>query len=327
MKRLDHYWYSKNLVSGALLPLSWLFCLISQLRRLAYRRGFIGTDKLPVPVIVVGNISVGGTGKTPLVIWLAQHLLNQGYQPGIISRGYGGQATKWPQPVVADSDPSLVGDEPVMLAKRTGCTLWVGPDRPATARALLAASACDLLISDDGLQHYALQRDLEMVVIDGSRELGNGYCLPAGPLRERTSRLAEVDLVISNGPSSLTPLQMKLEPGQLINLADPTLRVGLDHFRQQTVHAMAGIGNPGRFFQTLRDAGLHLHEHPFPDHHRFSATDINPDDALPVIITEKDAVKCAPFSQQRHWYLEVSAVPGTGFIQQLDQRIREFEDG
>lgn len=327
MKRLDHYWDSVNPVSAALLPLSWLFRMVSWLRYRAYRVGLLATKKLPVPVIVVGNITVGGTGKTPLVIWLARHLRDLGHKPGIISRGYGGKATDWPQPVVPESNPALVGDEPVMLASRTGCPLWVGPDRPATAQALLAAADCDILISDDGLQHYALHRDLEILVIDGARGLGNGFSLPAGPLRERPSRLTQVDLVIANGPSDLTSNQMNLNPGQMINLASPSLQVGLDYFKDQSVHAMAGIGNPERFFNTLRAASLQAHVHPFPDHHCFSEAEITPDDALPVIMTEKDAVKCAPFAHRRHWYLEVSAQPDMGFIQQLDKRIREFRDG
>lgn len=337
MKRLDHYWYSYNPVSVALLPLSWLFSLVSRLRRYAYVVGLFPTKKLPVPVIVVGNISVGGTGKTPLVIWLARHLQDLGYKPGIISRGYGGKATEWPLPVVPQSDPTQVGDEPVMLASRTGCPLWVGPDRPAAARALLATADCDILISDDGLQHYALHRDLEIVVLDGVRGLGNGLSLPAGPLREAPSRLAQADLVIANGPSTpvlatfglttLADYRMNLVPGQLINLAAPSLAVGLDYFEDQPVHAMAGIGNPERFFDTLRAAGLRPRTHSFPDHHRFREAEITPDDALPVIITEKDAVKCAPFAHRRHWYLEVSAQPDTGFIQQLDQRISEIGNG
>ncbi len=327
MKRLDYYWYSYNPVSIALLPLSWLFCLVSWLRRRAYSAGILSVEKPSVPVIVVGNISVGGTGKTPLVIWLAQHLLEMGYKPGIISRGYGGKATEWPLPVIAESEPSQVGDEPVMLARRTRCPLWVGPDRPATARALLDASDCDILISDDGLQHYALHRDLEIAVIDGNRGLGNGFCLPAGPLRERRSRLVQVDLSIANGSSSLTCHQMRLEAGQLINLANPSLRVELDHFRNQPVHAMAGIGNPDRFFSTLREAGLQPCERSFPDHHRFTEAEITPDDAFPVIITEKDAVKCVSFAHRRHWYLEVSAVPDRGFIRQLDKQIRELKNG
>ena len=230
---------------------------------------------------------MGGTGKTPLVAWLAEHLIKQGFKPGIISRGYGGSATNWPIQVSPESDPVLVGDEPVMLAKRTGCPLWVGPDRPATAKALLAASDCDIIISDDGLQHYALERDLEIAVIDGERGLGNGFCLPAGSLRERPARLAQVDLVVSNGPSELAEHQMTLEPGQLVNLTAEASKVELDEFQGLSVHGMAGIGNPGRFFKTLQLSGLRVFEHPFPDHHAFTEAEINPDDELPVIITRK----------------------------------------
>lgn len=327
MKRLDYYWDSLNPVAILLLPLSWLFRLVSWLRCQAYRMGLLTTSELPVPVIVVGNITVGGTGKTPLVIWLARHLRDLGFTPGIISRGYGGQADEWPQPVTPQSDPTLVGDEPVLLASRTGCPVWVGPDRPRAARQLLSESDCDILISDDGLQHYRLRRDLEIVVVDGARGLGNGLSLPAGPLRERPARLNRVDMVIANGKSPLTEHRMTLVPGRLINLADPSHQVGLDYFAEQRVHALAGIGNPERFFDTLRSAGLELQTRPFPDHHRFTETEINPEDQLPVIVTEKDAVKCAPFAGRRHWYLEISAEPDPGTIQQLDKRIREFKNG
>ncbi|MDF1529896.1 MAG: tetraacyldisaccharide 4'-kinase [Sedimenticola sp.] len=326
MKRLDHYWYSVNAVSILLLPLSWLFCLISWLRRLAYNFQLKSSRKLPVPVIVVGNITVGGTGKTPLVIWLTDYLREQGFSPGIISRGYGGKATHWPLEVTADSDPVLVGDEPVMLARRCGCSIWVGPDRPVTADALLNNTSCDILISDDGLQHYAMARDIEIAVIDGARGLGNGFCLPAGPLRERRGRLDTVDLVVANGDSELTDHHMTLAVGELINLADQ-LHLPAEHFSGQRVHGMAGIGNPQRFFNTLRGLGMSVEEHFFPDHYRFCAADITPDDTLPVIITEKDAVKCTHFSQQRHWYLEVSAKLPEGFIQQLDKQIRELRNG
>jgi len=331
VKRLDHYWYSVNPVSILLLPLSWLFCFISWLRRLAYQFNFKPTQHLPVPVIIVGNITVGGTGKTPLVIWLAAYLQEKGYSPGIISRGYGGSASEWPIPVTADSNPQEVGDEPVMLAQRSGCPVWVGPDRPATGHALLKNSPCDILISDDGLQHYALGRNIEIAVIDGMRGLGNGFCLPAGPLRERASRLSQVDLVVfngvvTNGISRFAGHCMTLTTGELVNLYDQR-RVSTTQFQGQSVHGMAGIGNPERFFNTLTQLGMKVETHAYPDHHKFSAAEISPNDDWPVIITEKDAVKCVTFSQQRHWYLEVSAELDRGFIQQLDKLIRELNDG
>jgi tetraacyldisaccharide 4'-kinase len=327
VKRLDQYWYSINTVAILLVPLSWLFSLISWIRRQAYKYNLLKTRKMPVPVIVVGNITVGGTGKTPLVIWLAEHLRQQGFTPGIISRGYGGNATHWPIQVTGASDPAEVGDEPVMLARRSGCPIWVGPDRPVTASKLLDATTCNIIISDDGLQHYALARDIEIAVIDGQRGLGNGLCLPAGPLREKSNRLSTVDLVIANGASDLTTHQMTLVPGDLINLKEDNTRLSTEQFRGSRVHGMAGIGNPTRFFNTLRQLGLEVEAHAFPDHHAFRATEITPDDTLPVIITEKDAVKCTGFAQQRHWYLEVSAEVDAGFIQQLDKQIRELKDG
>jgi len=327
VKSLDHYWYSHNRVSLALQPLSLLFRLLVWLRRQAYRRGIFRSRRLPVPVIVVGNISVGGTGKSPLVVWLANWLRGQGYRPGIISRGYGGRSASWPRKVDTESDPGQVGDEPVMIARRTGCPVWVGPDRPASGEALLAADNCDLIISDDGLQHYALARDIEIAVIDGERGVGNGYALPAGPLREPVTRLQQVDLVIANGASELAGWEMSLALGELVNLADPTRRTALEALRGQRVHGVAGIGNPGRFFSTLRAAGVPVDEHPFADHHPFRREDLEFGDDAPVIMTEKDAVKCTGFARPQHWYLEVSAQPDQGFVQQLERKLGELRDG
>ena len=327
MKRLDHYWQSENGVSRALLPLSLLFRLLVWLRVMAYRYGFRRSQQLPAPVIIVGNISVGGTGKSPMVVWLAGYLCQLGYRPGIISRGYGGSAREWPLRVAPDSDPRMVGDEPVMIARRTGCPVWVGPDRPKTGNALLTASDCDLVIADDGLQHYALARDIEIAVIDGERSMGNGHLLPAGPLREPVSRLSRVDLLIANGASTLAEWQMRLQPGDLVNLSDPHQRIPLETWAGRHVHAVAGIGNPGRFFSTLQQAGLKVIEHPFPDHHPFVPGDIEQDDTLPAIMTEKDAVKCAAFARPHHWYLEVTAQPDRGFIQQLERQLGELRYG
>ena len=198
MTWLEKRWYSTS-TPLLLLPFEWLFRLLVLLRRLAFRLGLKPSYALPVPVIVVGNISVGGTGKTPLVVWLVSLLRKAGYHPGIVSRGYGGKAERWPQQVRPDSDPQTVGDEPVMLAQRCACPIVAAPDRVAAAKLLLKHTKCDLIITDDGLQHYRLKRDIEIVVVDGERRFGNGHCLPAGPLREPQSRLAEVDFVIANG--------------------------------------------------------------------------------------------------------------------------------
>ncbi|MCW8908740.1 MAG: tetraacyldisaccharide 4'-kinase [Sedimenticola sp.] len=327
MKSFDHYWYSDNRLSLVLLPLALLFRVLAWLRRRAYRAGILRSHRLPVPVIVVGNITVGGTGKSPLVIWLANWLSEQGYRPGIVSRGYGGRSTEWPLPVDAESDPGQVGDEPVMIARRTGCPVWVGPDRPASAVALLAENQCDMVISDDGLQHYALARDIEIAVIDGKRGVGNGHALPAGPLREPLSRLRQVDLVIANGVSELAGWGMKLKVGDLVNLADPARRISLHELRGERVYGVAAIGNPERFFSTLRAAGLSVSERPFADHYPFRAEDLETGDGEAVIMTEKDAVKCARFARPNHWYLEVSAQPDNGFVQQLERKLGELRNG
>jgi len=306
LKRLDHYWYSLNPVALLLLPLSWLFCALVVLRRLAYRQGWLQSERLPVPVVVVGNITVGGSGKTPLVIWLAQFLRGQGKRPGIVSRGYGGLAAQWPQPVEADSDPRLVGDEPVLIAQLAACPMAVGPDRVAAARLLLQQHDCDILISDDGLQHYRLVRDVEIAVLDGVRRLGNGFCLPAGPLREAPDRLGSVDLRVGNGRAEEGEHLMELLPGAVMHLRDGTA-CSLEDFRGRRVHAVAGIGNPPRFFQLLRDHGIEVIEHAFPDHYRYTVADVQFGDGLPVLMTAKDGVKCRTYGDDHLWSVAVSA--------------------
>jgi len=302
IRNLDRYWHDKNPVALMLLPLSLLFRL-------------------------VGNICVGGSGKTPLVIWLADFLKKKGLSPGIISRGYGGANRDFPEHVHANSDPHRVGDEAVLMAQRTACPVVVDPRRSRAAQAL--EQACDILIADDGLQHYALGRTVEIAVMDGSRPFGNGYCLPAGPLRETPDRLNSVDFIVMNGkvrgdirldnfiPSSLRIDEMALVDLGLVNLHDKTLTRSVKDFAEGPVHALAGIGNPGRFFAHLRSLGLQLIEHPFPDHHRFTPEDLQFTDTRPVIMTEKDAVKCRAFAQAHHWYLPVEASLNEDFGERL----------
>ncbi|MDH5184104.1 MAG: tetraacyldisaccharide 4'-kinase, partial [Gammaproteobacteria bacterium] len=214
MKRIDNYWYSKNRVSSILKPLSWLFCSIVYVRKLLFKLRVLSSYRSKLPIIVVGNITVGGTGKTPMVIWLARQLINAGYKPGIISRGYGGKASHWPQQVRPDSDPYVVGDEPLLIAQRTGCPMAVGPSRVDAAHALKEFTDCDVLISDDGMQHYRLRRDMEICIIDGKRRFGNGLCLPAGPLREKPSRLKSVDFVVTNSANAeVGEISMQLAGG------------------------------------------------------------------------------------------------------------------
>jgi len=318
MKRLDDYWYARSPWLLLLLPLSLLFHGLVWLRRVAYRAGLLHSRRLERPVIIVGNLTVGGTGKTPLVAWLAGYLRQHGFRPGIVAHGYGGKAGSWPQQVRPDSDPGSVGDEAVMLAGMTECPMAVAPDRVAAARELLDHSDCDVIISDDGLQHYALQRDIEIAVIDGVRRFGTGFLLPAGPLREPLRRLREVDLVVVNGLAGRGEYGMRMLAGTARKLREPGLQCPLADFRGQSVHAVAGIGNPVRFFQVLQQYGMQVEGHAFPDHHPFQAGDISFDDDRPVFMTEKDAVKCRQFASGREWVVPVRAEMSREFCQHLD---------
>jgi len=326
VKAPDFFWKPRHPVALLLWPLSLLFGVVSAIRRFAYRAGVLTVHRIGVPVVVVGNISVGGTGKTPLVVWLANHLQRNGLRPGIVTRGYGGRARNWPQQVRGDSDAAVVGDEAVLLARRTGCPVSAGPDRVATARALLQYHDCDLIISDDGLQHYALGRDLEIAVIDGTRRLGNRFLLPAGPLRERAGRLATVDLVLVNGPGGRGEHSSRVRAEQVIGLRTAERRL-LRDFDGIRVHGVAGVGNPDRFFRLLAEAGLDVVPHPFPDHHRFVSDDLAFDDDDPVLMTEKDAVKCEPFARAHHWYVTIGLQPEAAFIHRLNDAVRELIDG
>ena len=306
---LERHWQRVTPLSAALYPLSLVFRAVAALRRAAYVRGLLRAQRVRVPVIVVGNIYVGGTGKTPLVLWLARFLRERGRRPGIVSRGYGGSAAH-PSEVRGDTDPALSGDEPLLLARRSGCPVWTGRDRVAAARALLAAHPeCDVVISDDGLQHYRLARDVEIVVVDGARGLGNRLLLPAGPLREPASRLDTADAVVVNGES------MKLAGSRFRNLRDGR-EAQPGFFQGKRVVAIAGIGHPPRFFAHLERLGLQFEAHAFPDHHAYSAGDIAFPDADAVVMTEKDAVKCARFASDKHWMLPVDA--------ELDARLGEL---
>ena len=321
---LQRQWYKSGVWHLVLMPLSWLFLLLSSLRRLAYRLGIFKTMHLPVPVIVVGNITVGGTGKTPLVIWLAEQLAQAGYKPGIISRGYGGK-NDHPMAVTGTSDPAIAGDEPVMIAGRTSAPVWVGRDRAATGMALLNAHpACDLVISDDGLQHYRLARDAEIVVIDSQRRFGNGQLLPAGPLRESIQRLASVDAVVSNGTASDEGfIEMQLQPTGFRNLQDAAQSAPASAFVGKRLLAIAGIGNPDRFFAQLKTMGLQFAEKPFPDHYAYTSEDLQTDAVDAILMTEKDAVKCRPFARPDWWYLAVDATLDRALVERILKKLRK----
>lgn len=309
---LEGVWYEGRAGAVLLAPLAWIFAAVVALRQRAYRRGWKQSWRADVPIIVIGNLSVGGTGKSPLVGALAAQLRHRGRRPGILTRGHG-SGLRVPTRVGRGADAAEVGDEPAMLAASTGVEVMVSPDRVAGARALQALGV-DVILCDDGLQHYALERDLEIVVIDGARGLGNGRLLPAGPLREPESRLARVDWVVINGGDTASAprwrgrtgtIAMQLVPEAARSLADPRRWQGLEAFRGQPVHALAGIGHPARFFAMLRAAGLEPIEHPFPDHHAYSAADLRFDDGYPVLMTAKDAVKCRRYADDRCWELPV----------------------
>ncbi|SEA28182.1 tetraacyldisaccharide 4'-kinase [Alkalimonas amylolytica] len=311
MNALERGWYQKAWWCWLLWPLSWLFAGITAMRRLAYKRGWLASERLPVPVIVVGNISVGGTGKTPFTLWLCHWLQQQGYKPGIISRGYGADIRQ-PTLVQPAADAKDVGDEPLLLALRSGCPVVVCPDRVAAGRYLLAHHDCDLIISDDGLQHYTLQRTLEIVLIDGQRGLGNALLLPAGPLREPVSRLQQVDLVIANsGPHALASGQMHLQVTAATALLDQ------QPLPASPVHLLAAIGNPARFELTAQAAGYQVMERFFyPDHHAFTEQELA-GLPLPLLMTEKDAVKCRSFARAGWYQLQVEALPDPDIERQL----------
>jgi tetraacyldisaccharide 4'-kinase len=312
----DRHWSRLSARSALLLPVSWLYRLAVSARRLAFGLGIARTHRVGVPVIVIGNVSVGGTGKTPLAIWLVLYLITQGWRPGVVSRGYGGSASddRVSEPVNADSDPLRVGDEPVLIARRTPAPVWIGVDRVFAARSLLREHPdCDVLIADDGLQHYRLARDVEVAVVDAGLGFGNGCMLPSGPLREPVSRLRGVDALVVNGAARVdapvaesAQFEMRIAPARIYRLDDPSVLAEPQSLRGQPLHAVAGIGYPDRFFALLSALGLTFTEHPHPDHHAFSAADLDFGDEA-VIITEKDAVKCARFGTPRHWVLAVEA--------------------
>ena len=307
---LERAWYSDR-APWLLRPLAWIFQLVVAVRRMLYSLRVLPSGHPGVPVIVIGNISVGGTGKTPLTLWLAGQLALKGLKAGIATRGYGG-ATRRARMVAPDADPREFGDEPVLLARRAGCLVCVGASRLDAARELVS-KGCQVILCDDGLQHLALRREMEIAVVDAARGLGNGWMLPAGPLRESARRLAEVDMVVLNGPespdlrvSAASIVRMVLEPGAVRSVAGNS-QARLDDFRGRRVHAYAGIGNPERFFAMLRANGIGFVAHGFADHHQYELRDFMTGDDDPILMTEKDAVKCAPVADGRMWYVPVTA--------------------
>lgn len=318
---LTQVWYGDKRPGLALRALALLYGSAMTLRRWLYANHWLRSTRLRVPVIVVGNLSVGGTGKTPLTLSLVEALRERGLRPGVISRGYGGSATA-PQRVTVQSEPDVVGDEPYLIHDRCGVPLAVARDRVAAAQLLLdGAGQIDCLIADDGLQHLRLARDIEICVVDGRRRFGNGRLLPAGPLREPVARLQRVDFLVCNGGE--TPageVRMDLRLGDAVSLNGAPVRA-LQTFAGQSVHAVAGIGNPSRFFDSLRACGLTIREHAFPDHHAFVPADLAFGATAPIVMTEKDAVKCRAFAPPDSWYVPVTAQLPSEFFDALAQRL------
>lgn len=338
-------WYGRNPLAWLFWPLSLSFGFLSRRRRAAYISGEKPAFHPELPVIVVGNISVGGTGKTPVTVWLIEALQQQGLRPGVVSRGYGGKAPEYPYPVSETDTASVVGDEPLMIHLRTGAPVVVDPDRCAAARKLAESGCVDVIISDDGLQHYALSRTVELVVIDGSRGVGNGCLLPMGPLRESVARLQSVDAVIVNGAytgsgtgsskdvsadfSALnipaqTRFNMMLVAGEPVPLNTESQAL-LPQALQSGVTAVAGIGNPQRFFHTLEQQGIAYRPQAFPDHHDYSELDLEPFETGFVLTTEKDAVKLRRFHRLKGAYLPVNAQIQPGLIDVIMARLEDFK--
>jgi tetraacyldisaccharide 4'-kinase len=321
-----------------LLPLSGLYWLVVVIRKFLYERGMLRTRQASAPVIIVGNITAGGTGKTPTVVWLVAELRKRGFRPGIVSRGYGGSHSSTSMRVEADSDAAVVGDEPVLLARRGRCPVVVDPDR-VRAAAMLVEDGVDVIVADDGLQHYRLGRDYEICVIDGERGLGNRRLLPAGPLRERPQRLEDVEQVLVNGALSGDSLEQTCAEQNAISFElvaseasrlNGSLTRALDKFAGTTVHAVAAIGNPQRFFDLLKRHGIQVIEHRFPDHASLDPNALRFGDDFQVFMTEKDAVKLGPDSRDKFWFVPVDvvfdSVDAAPMLAQIESRIRERQD-
>ncbi|MCU6670915.1 tetraacyldisaccharide 4'-kinase [Enterobacteriaceae bacterium H4N4] len=301
-------WSGESPLWLLLLPLSWLYGLVSGLIRLSYKVGIKRAWRAPVPVVVVGNLTAGGNGKTPVVIWLVEQLQKRGIRVGVVSRGYGGKADKYPLLLTADTTTAQAGDEPVLIFQRTGAPVAVSPVRSEAVQALLTQAQVQIVITDDGLQHYALARDKEIVVIDGVRRFGNGWWLPAGPMRERAARLRSVDAIIVNGGTAQPgEIPMQLRPSQAVNLLTGERR---DVTQLNNLVAMAGIGHPPRFFSTLEVCGARLiNTIALADHQALSLEQVSAltEPGQTLIMTEKDAVKCRTFARESWWYLPVDA--------------------
>lgn len=325
MSAIERAWFERKAWVWLLAPLTVLFFFLSHLRRLLFKWGIKSASKPNVPVVVVGNISVGGNGKTPVVIALCEYLKQAGFKPGIVSRGYGGSQSDYPHLITEADAPEKVGDEPYLMQQRVQVPVVIDPARARGASMLVDGANCDVILCDDGLQHYALARDIELIVVDGQRRHGNEFLLPMGPLREGTWRLNTVDAVICNGGTAHSnEVKMTLKPGALVNIKHPEQSASLQEI-STPVLAFAGIGHPERFFTTLSQAGLKIDKTlSFPDHHAFTEKDIPDFDGM-IIMTEKDAVKCREIAKENWWYLPVEGKLPAEFLNQLSDKLRQIK--
>ena len=325
---LENSWYRKSNWLFLLWPISLITRFMSSRKRKRYLMGALKAWKPDIPIIVVGNIVIGGTGKTPLVIWLAKSLLKLGYKPGIVSRGYGGRAKQYPLLVNSTTPVTDSGDEPYIIATNTNCPVVVSPNRVQAAKKLVTDTDCDVIISDDGMQHYQLDRDIEIAVFDGLRGAGNKLCLPAGPLRESLNRVEDVDFIVSSSKplddlSIKEDYVMEYRPIKWIRISDDESFEPENWPLTRAVHAVAGIGNPSKFYNLLRSLGLQPIEHSFPDHYQFNKADLTFNDQLPIVMTEKDSVRCKAIDVKNIWYLKVEADIPDEFAEKIAIKIKE----
>lgn len=345
MQPITHYWQTINIVSILLSPLSLIVCFLIYIRRWMYHFGLLRSYKASIPIIVVGNIYIGGNGKTPFVIWLVNQLKSAGYKPGIVSRGYGAVNDDslnmpFPRQVSLQQNHQLFSDEPLLIFQNTDCPVFIDPIRTRAVKKLEQTTDCDIIVSDDGLQHYAMQRDIEINISDARRLYGNGLCLPAGPLREGRQRLSSVDYHVFNISQfkSFNKADFDNEYEFFMDYALNTLvpifasqsdTIKLENFHGKTVHAVAGIGEPDNFFRLLKNYGLTIIEHPFADHYQYQADDLIFTESYPIIMTEKDAVKCQSLAlnenKNEYWFLPIQARLDDGLIDSIINKLNIIE--
>lgn len=330
--KIQQGWRNPGILNYLLLPVSWLYSLLIDIRRWAYQIKLLPSNSVSVPVIVVGGITAGGAGKTPVVIALVEYLNKHGYKPGVISRGYGGNSSTWPRQVDSQTTAEMVGDEPQLIFERCDIPVVVGPNRVDVANWIIDKCGCDIIISDDGFQHFALNRDIDIVVVDGQSGMGNGWCLPSGPLRE-TNGLSRANWILINGSGSIAKQLCEQYPEKTV-IGEMALsnvvalhgdqRKTLEQFVGQTIIAMAGVGNPDRFFSQLETKGLTIQPHPFEDHHLFQEQDLHLFENQTILMTEKDAIKCRRLKGiSNAWYAPGNLEIDSSFFKQIDLALNQ----